>query len=128
MIVDDCISILNSLSKILIEILKESNSDIKVIKGKDGIDTLKFVYDDQFQDSSIKLIISDENMEFLNGSESFKILKKLEKSSKIKPIKFAILTSDLKNDYYQSIGIDKIIDKKYDKNCFRYVLKDLSII
>jgi hypothetical protein len=126
--VDDCISILNSLSKILIEILKESNSDIKVIKGKDGIDTLKFVYDDQFQDSSIKLIISDENMEFLNGSESFKILKKLEKSSKIKPIKFAILTSDLKNDYYQSIGIDKIIDKKYDKNCFRYVLKDLSII
>jgi len=110
------------------EIIKESNSDIKVIKGNDGIDTLKLVYDDQFQDSSIKLIISDENMEFLNGSESFKILKKLEKSTKIKPIKFAILTSDLKNDYYQSIGIDKIIDKKYDKNCFRYVLKDLSII
>ncbi len=128
MIVDDCISILDSLSKILMEIIKESNSDIKVIKGNDGIDTLKLVYDDQFQDSSIKLIISDENMEFLNGSESFKILKKLEKSTKIKPIKFAILTSDLKNDYYQSIGIDKIIDKKYDKNCFRYVLKDLSII
>jgi hypothetical protein len=126
--VDDCISILDSLSKILMEIIKESNSDIKVIKGNDGIDTLKLVYDDQFQDSSIKLIISDENMEFLNGSESFKILKKLEKSTKIKPIKFAILTSDLKNDYYQSIGIDKIIDKKYDKNCFRYVLKDLSII
>lgn len=99
-----------------------------VIRGTDGIETLKLVYDDQFEDSLIKLIISDENMEFINGSESFKILKKLEKSNKIKPIKLAILSSDIKTEYYKDIGIDKILDKKYDKNIFRTLLKQLEFI
>ena len=128
LIVDDCKYVLNSLSKIIKDVLRENSSEINVLQMNDGVETLKYVYDNKSNNSSIILIISDENMEFINGSDTFIILKKLEKSYKIKPIKLAIISSDINNEYYEKIGIDKIIDKKYDKNIFRNLLRDLQII
>jgi len=124
-IADDHETILNSLTKIFNNILEEKKKNIKILKAKDGIDILKHVYEHH---SNIKLIISDENMEFLNGSETMKILKYFERSNKIKPIKLAILSSDNKSEYYKEIGIDKVLDKNFNKQSFYQLLGELGII
>ena len=42
----------------------------------DGVDIIKQVMDDQFNGWLIKCVITDENIEYMNGSEAVKILKK----------------------------------------------------
>jgi len=53
------------------------------LEGSDGIDTLKFIMDDQKNNNMIKCIITDELMEFVDGSLSISILRQLEKENKI---------------------------------------------
>jgi CheY-like chemotaxis protein len=66
--------------------LQRSNflENFEIIEGLDGIDILYLIKNDQTLLNSIFLIISDENMEYLCGSEAFKILVNFEKLKKIK--------------------------------------------
>ena len=73
---------------------------------------------DQSQNNLIKCIITDENMEYLNGSDAIKILKKLEKFNKIKYIPIATITA-YENveliDYITKRGADYILSKPCDE-------------
>jgi len=120
------------ISKSLINNLKAiTNGKYNILLGVDGIDTLKFVMDDQFEGSQIKLIISDENMQFMNGSESLRILKNLELSGKIKGTKIVVSTTLIDssmNDYFNKLGVFKVIDKAFEKSKMKQLLQDLNLL
>lgn len=81
-IIDDSYSIRRAINNLLKSMDCLNNYDI--VEGEDGVDLLKFVISDQLSgNNDIKLAITDENMEFLNGSDSIKIIRSLENSNKL---------------------------------------------
>jgi len=68
LVVDDNQFIRYSIKYILCEIFKEFKKDFQILEGCDGIDTLKFIMDDQKNNNLIKCLITDELMEFVDGS------------------------------------------------------------
>ena len=90
LIVDDHTFIRSSLKINLEKILREENvKNIEITEGRDGVDIINSIIKDQEQNNLIKCVFSDENMEYINGSEAAKILKDLENRRKIKPITIA---------------------------------------
>jgi hypothetical protein len=82
-----------SIVKIMIESAKKLNIKLNIIESKDGIETIKIVYEYLQMKQKIDLIISDENMSYMKGSESAEILSK-NFSDKILIPKFHIVTSN----------------------------------
>lgn len=88
--------------------------DFLIIEGKDGIDILNYVIEDQAQGSFIKIIITDENMEYFSGSYAISLLRKLERNKKIKRIFVVSLTAFIDEDNRKNIlekGADMIVAK-----------------
>ena len=102
-----------------------------MIEGYDGVDIIKFIIDDQMNNNKIKCVITDENMEFINGSVAIKILKDLEKERKIKPIIFASNTvhdnQEIKDDLRNS-GIDYFIPKMCNEKEILSFFSEFSIL
>jgi signal transduction histidine kinase len=95
LIIDDNLLILNFLENLILKILKDNNVlNYKIIRGMDGVDLIKNIIDDQKSGNLIKCVFIDENMEFMNGSESIQIVKKLEASNKIKFVQIVRFTAD----------------------------------
>ena len=108
LIIDDSKTIRNSIKKLLIKDSK-LNTMFDIIEGEDGVETLNLVVKDQFDGNRIRLIISDENMEYLNGSDSYKILKKLERLNKINNIFLVSLTA-----YVDQVTTNEILSNGAD--------------
>ena len=84
LVVDDVETIVNSISKLLNLIMKENNIKYDIIKCHDGIDILNEVINDQKREQSlIDLIITDENMDFVNGTDAISLLRKIEDKKKL---------------------------------------------
>lgn len=116
LIVDDDYFCRNTLKSLVQKILsKLSLNKVIVKKGSDGIDTINLVIQDQIKYNKIKLVISDENMNYCNGSDSYYLLNKMYKNDKLKKIPLWILTAleddnELKNIKNKS-GCDLILKK-----------------
>lgn len=67
--------------------------NFKIEEAEDGSEIIRKFIKDQFNKNKIKCVITDENMEFIKGSEAIRILKELEKKRKIRPFFFASNTS-----------------------------------
>ena len=65
--------------------------DYDILEGNDGIDLLNFVRLDH--EGKIKIIFTDENMEYINGSEAIKIMRKLEENKKMKNYTIASISA-----------------------------------
>ena len=76
LLVEDNKLINDSTKTILLRIITELNLDNEIVQLNDGVDIIKQVMDDQFNGWLIKCVITDENIEYMNGSEAVKILKK----------------------------------------------------
>ncbi len=73
-------------------ILKSFNSSLyEIVECCDGIELLNMLRLDT--GNVIKLILIDENMEYLNGSESVRIIRKLQENRKIKDHHIVCLTA-----------------------------------
>lgn len=112
-VADDTDSIRKSIRKLL---LKNSKilTDFEIIEVKDGIEILNQIVSDQTEGNKIKMIITDENMEYMSGSAAISILKNLEKDSKIKSVYIASLTAFDSEDTKNSIlnkGADIVLKK-----------------
>jgi len=131
LVVDDNQFIRYSIKNILNEIFKEFSKDIQILEGSDGIETLKFIMDDQKNNNLIKCVITDELMEFVDGSLSISILKQLEMKNKIKKISYISLTSfedDINKINIHNSGVDAIITKPCSKSLLKQTLQKLNLI
>ena len=97
---------------------RNSKTNFEIITGEDGIDALKLVIDVKIG-KKIKALFIDENMEYLNGSESVSIIRRLQKFDKISKFFIASVTSfeddDTKNTLKRS-GMDDVFSKPMSKN------------
>jgi len=125
-VVDDNLYIRNCLKKLLDIFFKnwkknnpKEKIDFVIYEGIDGIDALKFVIDPNYS-SRIKGIFIDENMEYLNGSEAIKIIRRLQNLNKISKL-FHIATVTAFEDAITktnilNAGVDDIYQKPINKN------------
>ncbi len=77
------------------------------------MDILKYVCNENLFDN-IKMIITDENMEFLNGSEAIKVLRIIEERKKCNKKFIISLTCHENNEIIDNInicGADVVISK-----------------
>ena len=102
--------------------------DYLIIEGSDGIDLINIVKNDK--GNKIKCILLDENMEYLNGSETVKILRKLEEKNVINKYNYVSVTAfddqETKNNIIKS-GINSILSKPCTKSSLINVVKKLNI-
>ena len=127
LIVDDSFSIRSSLKKLINSIVDCNKID--VLEGEDGSDIIKFVSHDNLNSKLIKLIITDENMEIINGSEAIKILRQLEKKNKINKINIVSLTAFSDNNTINclyDIGANKVMLKPVNKSDLKKIINDYT--
>ena len=101
--------------------------NFKVIEGSDGIDLLNIVRADK--DNKIKYIFTDENMEYLNGSEAVKLIRKFEESKKIHRYNIISITAfddeGTRSNILKS-GINSILSKPCCKSDINKYLQNLK--
>lgn len=125
MVVDDSLQILKATENIVKKVVLKLELGWDVIKGTDGIDILKSVMDDQC-DNLIKIIFTDEHMEFMSGSDAVKILKKLEREGKVKPIDYFSVTcfeDEMTKGNILSAGISDVISKPASDSKIEHILR-----
>lgn len=82
LVVDDDPTIRKSLIKMLNSIIDKSK--FQIIEGSDGADIVHHFISDQAKgECLVKLVLSDESMEYINGSDAFSIIKNLAREGKI---------------------------------------------
>lgn len=112
------------------KILKELNLNCEVIQEDDGLGLIQRVLKEKsYGLNSIKLIISDENMNILNGSQALNIVKTIEEKKKSHKIIKYILTAieDDKNfDHIRNISGAEIIKKPAKKDLLKELIKKVS--
>jgi len=94
--------ILKSLEKMLRDSNKENIDNYGIIKAYDGIEGLALFKIDYLLNKSIKLVITDQNMNMMNGFEMLNIMKKYSISEN-NP-KLCLSSSDDSDLKTQSIG------------------------
>ncbi len=128
LIIDDNTLILDQLENTLKKCLEENNlNDYKIIRGSDGVDLIRYIVEDQKFKNTIKCVIIDEFMEFLNGSEAINIVTNMEMKNKLKPVPIVKFTSDVNMEPTVATNI-LILSKPANKNGIAEILKKLNII
>ncbi len=128
LIIEDNKFISDTIKSIIESIFREFNLDFEVIQGSDGVDMLKAVIEDQKEGNLIECVFTDENMEYMNGSEAIRILRDWEKSNKIKNRKLFSVSAQEDIESSRAIfacGADNVFGKPISKStlidCFRNV-------
>lgn len=126
-IVDDNIGILKATSSIVKRVLNKNFWKFDILEGKDGLDTLKYIMDDY--EGLIRIVMTDEDMEFMNGSESAKLVSRYVRDKKIKnDIKFVSITcftDETTSMNIQSAGIKYIIHKPSNESIITDIMNKL---
>ncbi len=133
LIVDDHKIVRDSIVISVMKCIKSLNkeNEFEVIEGKDGIDILYNIINDQYNNNLIKCVITDENMEYINGSEAILILKNLENDKKIKNVVFASITAfqdEFSVSKIRSSGVDQILPKPCSEKMIREFLAKYVIL
>lgn len=120
LIVDDNKIINDSNKKLVSNILIEKGVELfDIIQLYDGYEIIKYVLNHQDHYEKIKFILTDESMDYMNGSESISFIRKLEKGKNLKPIKIASLTcyeNSLSTNLILNAGADVVLNKPVSKN------------
>lgn len=127
LIVDDSETIRNSLCNILLQ-NKIVKSEYEVLQGQDGIDILNHVMIDQSKGNKLRLIITDENMEYLNGSKAISLVRELEAQNKVKRVFIISLTAfsdDETTKFIKKSGADLVYPKPLTKQQIDTIIIDI---
>ena len=99
-----------------------------IIECCDGIDVLKTVIDQQYKEGNIKLLITDELMDYMNGSSAVSILRSYIELKKIRSIDNIVSLTAYEDD--ESInnllkkGSNRVITKPVEASVFNEVLNE----
>jgi len=92
LIADDNEIINNSNKKMVSEILNEKGFEFEIIQLFDGLEIIKYILNNNNNYEKIKLILTDESMDCMNGSEAISFIRNFEKRKGLKPIQIVSLT------------------------------------
>ena len=126
-VVDDHNFVRQTMIKLIKQVLSESQvNNIEIIELSDGIELLNTVIKDK--SNLIKCIFTDEDMEYMKGSEAVRIIRKLEGDNRIPRYPIVSITAfddiDTKN-YIVNSGVNSIIIKPCSKTNIRNALQNL---
>ena len=103
--------------------------EIEILLCTDGIDVIRHILNENIQ-NNIKCIITDENMEFINGSEAIKFIRNLESKCYIPHIPCISVTchedKNIINNIYAS-GANHVLSKPLNIAKFINLLQDLKL-
>lgn len=93
---------------------KELKINLNILEAGDGIEILNLIYSSTTKGISINYIISDDNMNFMNGSNCADIVQNIVRRKGIKEIPFYLLTAYENKQATQSIRavIQKPVSKQ----------------
>lgn len=111
-VADDDLFPRQSTIRVINKLSEELNISINIIEAEDGADTIYTYYKSAVHGIVIHLILSDENMDFINGSKSAEIISQIQVRKKMNLVPFYLVTS-----YTQDI---------FDKKIYEYVKERLS--
>ncbi len=135
LVIEDNLMIRDSIKHLLQMILKNLKKkalikkDFQIFEGADGIDALKFLIDPNIG-SRVKGIFIDENMEYLNGSETIRIIRNLQNLNKIQKFNIATITAfedAVTRKTILNSGVDEIYNKPLHKNDLEEFFKKYPI-
>lgn len=126
-IIADDNHLINSCNQRIIDgLMSELNLfEYEIIMVSDGLDVIKIFLNNEIKDK-IKLIITDENMDYFNGSEMIKFIRKVEKLTKLNPINIAFVSSEddsRHKDFLLACGADFVFTKPLSKKNVRISLE-----
>jgi signal transduction histidine kinase len=102
-------------------------TNLKILEASDGFECLCLYYKTMIKGIELSCIISDETMNYLNGSECSKILQEIYKMKNVtKRIPFFLLTAYENFDIDQS-GINEVFSKPLTKNHLNIIRSKLII-
>ena len=117
---------INTINLIKLTLSSLNIDNFTIIEGSDGIDLLNIVRKDE--NCKIKCVFTDENMEYLNGSEAVKIIRKLEQNNKFKPQHIVTITAfddnGTRNNILES-GVNSILSKPCSKTAIKSILQKI---
>jgi len=127
LIVDDHKYNSKSLKRLLNEIFAKKNlHNYKVIIASDGIEALNLLYYDTLYFMKISIIISDINMNFMNGDNLYKIINLVNFNS-FQRYKFVLFSNtDIDTNVDSNTGIKYFIKKPCRKADVEEMLKELN--
>ena len=134
LLVDDDEIILNSTKFMLQKILKaERAEDYYICKFKDGAEMLAFFYFKKFDHfrGTVKLVITDQFMNFIDGSDACSILKKKMQNGEL--MEFPIVcctafTDEFNLSRIREARVDLIVNKPIEKDSLTNLMKELNLL
>jgi signal transduction histidine kinase len=102
------------------------NITVNIIEASDGIECLYHTYYCLRNNIKLSFILSDENMNFVNGTYCAEILNKMYSSKGLGVIKFYMLTAYEHLNINIYLGIDQVFIKPLGKRHIDDIFKDLS--
>jgi nitrogen-specific signal transduction histidine kinase len=118
-LIDDELLPRQSCLRLIKKYFTSRSINANILEGNDGIDCLMFVYQAIVNKVKIDFIISDENMNFLNGLESASILEKIYRAKVLKPIPFYILSAH--EGLNGCSSVQGIFSKPFNENKLDYI-------
>jgi len=113
----------NTVNLIKIVLLSLNICSCSIIEGTDGIELLNILRLDK--DKKIKCIFIDENMEYLNGSETASIIRKLEQNNKFRShliVSISAMDDIESKQRLLKSGVDIVIPKPCTKSDLKNIL------
>jgi CheY-like chemotaxis protein len=131
MICDDEHLIAESVERLLKKVgdKKKINLDIKI--SKNGIECLYQIYNEAIAGRKIDLLLIDENMPFMIGSECIRILRNLMTDKRIAKFKIYSITGYVDSDhvnYIKTSGSDGFYSKPISLNMMQDLLIKAEIL
>ncbi len=123
-IVDDESIIRNAMKKIITSILKKNKIEGVIIEAVDGIECLFALYMANLNQIKIEFIISDENMNYLSGVESFTIISRLIKENKLISVPLFLSTSYDSNSQEKNL-MKGLVKKVFSKPINKQNIEDI---
>jgi CheY-like chemotaxis protein len=125
-IVDDYPFCREILERLINDILAPYKGKYEIIHANDGVEFLYYFV----QHLPIICVFIDENMEYMDGSESIKILRKWESCRNLRRIN--VISSSAQNDEYTrkklfDSGVDDFIKKPPEKKDIRKAFEQFGI-
>lgn len=129
-ICDDYKLIRKTTKKLVSDYIRKNNLNYEIVIARDGIELLYLIMIDEELGNNIKLILCDENMAYINGSDAYTLIQKMIEEKKVSRSNFNFITTTAYEDAetmlkLKKIGINRIITKPLNRTKIEKIFEEL---